>query len=76
MAAGAVEFTVEEAHRIEARTVGLPCNRCGTKGRTVRFYLNHKASTKYVQGFYSDLLVRLCAGCLRAALDALEKPSS
>ena len=50
-----------------------PCDLCGKEVTTVGFYLKAASGRKVGGGFYSDLSIKLCRGCLTSALNTLEE---
>jgi hypothetical protein len=73
VSADSVAMRVVAPRNYPARTVALPCDRCGAKVRTLSLYLGHRASERQPDGYYSVDGLRLCAACLKAALDILER---
>ena len=51
----------------------LPCDACGREVQTVGAYLSAAAKRKAVDGFYSDLVIRLCEECIDKAKDRFKQ---
>lgn len=67
------DFKLSKPQKIPAYKLALPCDKCGVEKTTVRMYLQNASDRKIPKGFYSDLAIRLCKGCLEKALSLFEK---